>query len=74
VAVAGVFNRLPFYPDDARVVFDYGFGIGGIAAIAPVDGQYKPAGTSTRLSNVSYFVLHGTHDGDMRSFHGARVF
>jgi dienelactone hydrolase len=74
VAVAGVFNRLPFYPDDARLVFDYGFGIRGIAAIAPVDGQYKPAGASTRLTNVSYFVLHGTHDGDMQSFHGARVF
>ena len=66
VAVAGVFNRLPFYPDDARVAFDYGFGIRGVAAIAPVDGQYKPAGASTRLSNLSYFVLHGSHDGDMR--------
>jgi dienelactone hydrolase len=74
VAVAGVFNRLPFYPDDARLAFDYGFGIRGIAAIAPVDGQYKPAGAPTRLSDVSYFVLHGSHDGDMRSFHGARVF
>jgi dienelactone hydrolase len=74
VAVAGAFNRLPFYPDDARVAFDYGFGIRGVAAIAPVDGQYKPAGAFTRLSNVSYFVLHGSHDGDMQSFHGARVF
>jgi dienelactone hydrolase len=74
VAVAGVFNRLPFYPDDARLAFDYGFGIRGIAAIAPVDGQYKPAGDSTRLANVSYFVLHGTNDGDMQSFHGERVF
>jgi dienelactone hydrolase len=74
VAVAGVFNRLPFYPDDARVVFDYGFGIRGVAAIAPVDGQYEPAGASTLLTNVSYFALHGTHDGDMRSFHGQRVF
>jgi dienelactone hydrolase len=74
VAVAGVFNRLPLYPDDARVAFDYGFGIRGVAAIAPVDGQYKPADVPTRLSNLSYFVLHGSHDGDMRSFHGARVF
>jgi len=73
VAVAGVFNRLPFYPDDARVAFDYGFGIHGVAAIAPVDGQYKPAGTPTRLQNLDYFVLHGSHDGDMQSFHGQRV-
>jgi dienelactone hydrolase len=74
VAVAGVFNRLPFYPDDARLAFDYGFGIRGIAAIAPVDGQYKPAGDPTRLANVSYLVVHGSHDGDMQSFHGSRVF
>jgi dienelactone hydrolase len=74
VAVAGVFNRLPCYPDDGRLAFDYGFGIRGVAAIAPVDGQYKPANAPTHLSNLSYLVLHGSHDGDMQSFHGARVF
>jgi dienelactone hydrolase len=73
VAVAGVFNRLPFYPDDARVAFDYRFGIRAVAAIAPVDGQYKPAGKPTELRNLSYFVLHGSNDGDVQSFHGQRV-
>ncbi len=73
VAVAGVFNRLPYYPDDARVRFDFGFNIRSIIAIAPVDGQYKPAGEPTRLENLNYFVLHGSWDGDMRSFHGSRV-
>jgi len=72
-ATAGVFNRLPYYPDDARVRFDFGFNVRSIIAIAPVDGQYKPAGEPTRLENVNYFVLHGSWDGDMRSFHGARV-
>ena len=71
--VAGVFNRLPYYPDDARVRFDFGFNIRSILAIAPVDGQYKPAGEPSRLKNLNYFVLHGSWDGDMRSFHGARV-
>jgi hypothetical protein len=71
--VAGVFNRLPFYPDDARVRFDFGFNIRAILAIAPVDGQYKPAGEPSRLKNLNYFVLHGSWDGDMQSFHGARV-
>ncbi len=74
VAVAAAFNRLPRYPDDARVRFDYGFHIRAVVAIAPVDGQYKPAGTGTRLSNLSYFVLHGSHDADMASFHGSRVY
>ncbi len=74
VAVAAVFNRLPRYPDDARVRFDYGFDIRAVVAIAPVDGQYKPAGTGARLESVSYFVLHGSHDADMASFHGSRVY
>jgi len=74
VAVAAAFNRLPFYPDDARVRFDYGFPIGAVVAIAPVDGQYKPAGVPTKVENVNYFVLHGSHDGDVQSFHGSRVY
>jgi dienelactone hydrolase len=74
VAVAALFNRLPYYPDNARVAFDYNFAIRSVIAIAPVDGQYKPAGISTRLEDVNYFVLHGSMDGDMRSFHGSRVF
>jgi dienelactone hydrolase len=74
VAVAAAFNRLPYYPDDARVSFAYGFRLGAVIAIAPVDGQYKPAGTWTRIENVDYFVLHGSHDGDMKSFHGSRVY
>jgi dienelactone hydrolase len=74
VTVAAVFNRLPVYPDDARVPFGYGFHLGAVIAIAPVDGQYKPAGTWAKIENVDYFVLHGSHDADMKSFHGSRVF
>ena len=74
VAVAAVFNRLPFYPDDARVRFDFSFNVRAVVAIAPVDGQYKPANTSTKPENVNYLVLQGSHDADMRSFHGSRVY
>lgn len=74
VAVAAVFNRLPYYPDNARVSFDYQFHIRSVVAIAPVDGQYKPAGVGTKPENVNYFVLHGSLDGDMQSFHGSRVY
>jgi len=42
VAVAAAFNRLPYYPDDAHIRFDYDFDIRTVIAIAPVDGQYKP--------------------------------
>jgi dienelactone hydrolase len=72
VAVAAAFNRLSRYPDDATVTFDYGFDIKGLVAIAPVDGQYRPAGQGTPLENVSYLVLHGSHDGDVSSYNGLR--
>jgi dienelactone hydrolase len=74
VAVAAAFSQLPFYPDDATVKFDYDFSIRAVAAIAPVDGQYKPAGLGTAFADVDYFVLHGSHDGDVQSFAGSRQF
>jgi dienelactone hydrolase len=74
VAVAAAFNRLPYYPDNARIKLGYNYAIRGVAAIAPVDGQYKPAGIGTPLENVNYFVLHGAADGDVQSFHGSRVY
>src|SRR5690606_30096297 len=55
VGHAAAFNRLAHYPDDATVTFDFGFGIRSLIAIAPVDGQYKPADRldrkSTRLNS-----------------------
>lgn len=72
VSVAACFNRLPFYPDNAMERFEFGFGIRGVAAIAPVDGQYHPAGIPTPLRDLNYFTIHGSMDGDMRSFHGMR--
>ena len=74
VAVAALFNQLPFYPDNARIKLGYHYGIRGVAAIAPMDGQYKPAGLEIPVQNVSYFVLHGAADGDMQSFYGSRVY
>jgi hypothetical protein len=47
VAVAAAFNRLSHYPDDATIKFTYNFDIKSIVAIAPVDGQYQPAGKPT---------------------------
>ena len=44
VVTAAAFHRLGRYPDDGRVQFDYTFNLRGVAALAPVDGQYKPRG------------------------------
>ncbi|MGV3708655.1 MAG: chlorophyllase/cutinase-like alpha/beta fold protein [Gemmatimonas sp.] len=70
VSIAGAFNRLPAYPDDANVKFDFGFDIKGLVAIAPVDGQYKPAEQWTPVADYNYLVIHGAHDGDVSSFGG----
>lgn len=70
VAVAGAFNRLEYYPDDATQRFDFDFDIRSLVAIAPVDGQYRPSDKGTPLTDVNYLVIHGTHDGDVSTFNG----
>jgi dienelactone hydrolase len=70
VAVAAAFNKLPFYPDDAKLPFKFNFAIRSIVAIAPIDGQYRPTGRPTPVENVSYLTIHGSHDGDVSAFSG----
>ena len=52
----------------------FGFGIRAVVAIAPSDGQYKPAGKPAPLSGVSYLLLQGGHDGDVSIFLGERLY
>lgn len=73
-AIAGAFNRLSRYPEDATIVFDFGFNIEAIIAIAPCDGQYQPAEKPTPLENVHYLVLQGAHDADVSVFAGSRQY
>ncbi len=74
VGHAAAFNRLSHYPDDAKVKFDFNFNIRSIIAIAPSDGQYKPATKYTPLKNISYFTIHGAHDADVSRFVGDRQY
>ena len=73
-ATAALFNKLSFNPEDATVPFAYGFSIKSIVAIAPADGQYKPAGAPRALENVSYLTLQGANDADVSSFMGSWQF
>jgi len=73
-AIAGAFNRLKFYPDDATVEFDFDFNLKAIISIAPSDQQYRPAGRPTPLENVNYFVIQGAHDADVSLFMGDRQY
>ncbi|WP_164674155.1 alpha/beta hydrolase family protein [Maribacter litoralis] len=74
VAHAALFNKLPYYPDDATVKFNYNYNIKSIAAIAPVDGQYKPGNSKTYLEDINYFVIHGSHDADVSSYMGSQQY
>ncbi len=73
-AVAALFNRLPCSPDDADLAFSYGFGIRAVAAIAPSEGRYLPGDRPVELEDVSYLVLQGAHDMDVRTFMGYRQY
>ncbi|MFN2396247.1 MAG: hypothetical protein ABR597_11225 [Bacteroidales bacterium] len=74
VAHAALFNRLPYYPDDANEIFDFNFNIRSIIAIAPCDGQFQPGRTRTPLKDINYFVIQGSHDADVSSYQGMRQF
>ncbi len=71
---AAAFNRLLYYPDNAKISFDFGFAIKTLIAIAPIDGQYEPVGLPTPVENVNYLVLQGSHDSDVDFFAGTRTY
>ncbi|MEM9362646.1 MAG: MFS transporter [Bacteroidota bacterium] len=71
---AALFNNLKHYPDNASVKFDFNYNIKALMAIAPVDGQYKPSAVKTELSNINYFVIHGSMDAQLNSFIGSQQY
>jgi hypothetical protein len=72
VATAALFNTLSYYPEDANIKFDYHYPIKSLVAIAPADGQYKPAGEFRIIKDVSFFTIQGSNDADVSSFSGSR--
>ncbi len=72
--IAAGFNHLPAYPENANLRFNYDFDIDAVVSIAPVDGQYMPAGARMPLENVNYLVIQGAHDADLQPFMGTRMF
>jgi hypothetical protein len=62
---------MQYCPDDANIRFGYGFAIQAVVAIAPAEGQYKPAGRYRWIQDVSYLTLQGAHDADVSSFMGS---
>lgn len=74
VATASVLNKLKYYPQNASIKFDFNYNIKSIVAIAPTDGQYKPAGKPTEVKNVDYLLIQGANDGDVSEFIGSNQY
>ena len=74
VGHAALLNKMPLYFDDATIPLDYNFNIKSIVAIAPVDGQYQPGNARTEIEDLSYFVFHGSQDGDVSSYAGSKQY
>ena len=74
VALAAALSRLSCLPDDCTVPLDFRFSIQALVALAPIDGGAQPASQPVPIENVSYLVIHGSHDGDVPSFEGLRAF
>ncbi len=70
--------------DPADSEFDFGFGIRSLYAIAPVADQITsdvsvpisplPLDDPLVVEDADYFVVHGSHDGDVANFAGHKTF
>ncbi|MBO4456891.1 MAG: hypothetical protein J5802_04160 [Butyrivibrio sp.] len=74
VATAYLFNNLDAYPEDGNLKFDYHFNITSIIAIAPVVDQYTPLNHSVEISDVNYFLIHGSNDQDVSNMMGEKQY
>ena len=59
--------------DPADPDHDFDFSIKSLFAIAPVDGQLFIF-RSVILQDVDYFIMHGSHDGDVSDFQGMQMY
>lgn len=74
VAAAWLFNSTLHNAADPS--HNFGFNLRAILAIAPVDGQLGApyTGLPITLTGVDYYVIQGSHDGDVHDFAGQKVY
>lgn len=74
VTAAWLFNST--LHNAADPAHNFGFDLRALFAISPVDGQLGPpyAGLPITLSGVDYYVMHGSHDGDVYDFAGQQTY
>lgn len=74
IAVANLFNSTLHNTSDQAHNFD--FNIKALYAIAPVDGQIESSysGVPILINNANYFIMHGSHDGDVFTMGGQKMY
>lgn len=65
VLLAPSLNRRGAYPGNGEVLLDYDLPLKAVVAIAPVEGQWRPAGKTVSPGGVDALVIHGAYDGDV---------
>jgi hypothetical protein len=75
IVTAALLNSTLHNPTDPPVgptSHNFNFGIRSLYAIAPVDGQFDNGPIT--LTNADYYVMHGSHDGDVSNFGGQKLY
>jgi hypothetical protein len=76
IAAATSFNRMGRYPKNGSIRFDFNFNIRTLIALSPSD-IYQPTYERTTpavIKNINYLLLQGTHDKDVPTIVGSRVY
>jgi hypothetical protein len=74
ITVANLFNSTLHNAADS--LHDFNFNLKALFALAPVDGQIETdySGTPIVINQVDYFIMHGSHDGDVFAFSGQKTY
>ena len=71
VSIAAAYNKLPYFPDEAKEKFDFNYTIKGVVALAPTDYRYN---RKIILKDINFLSIQGSYDADEVSFWGMRPY
>lgn len=76
VAAAAAFNKMKRYPKNGNITFGFNFNIRTLIVFAPSDIYQPPFERSTpvEIRDINYLLLLGTHDRQVPSILGSRVY
>ncbi|WP_339666204.1 hypothetical protein [Maribacter arcticus] len=71
VSIAAAYNKLPYFPDEAKEKFNFNYNIKGVVALAPTDYRYN---RQIILKDINFLSIQGSYDSDEVSFWGMRPY